>query len=500
MTGNPMERDGDGDEHYGGDVDAIDDPTLLDGLTGDGGGIDGERHGHGPARGRRRAVKPIVAAVIALFAAGLVFAGWTVARSVLDSRRQAHETALASCRSSRRTYTETATTFTPTLAKSKTLLEKTKGFDASETRARLQQKVNGTSGIDFAALAAADCTAGMSTAELTDLADRYGSSETQMETAMISMPYDAQNLEGILDGLTVRDARANLTTLLDKARTAYSRSDGKADDALRATLQQAIDTAQRVLDTTSTTDAATVAAQAGPLTRATDAVIAAMPLDCHFADCVALTFDDGPDKRRTPKVLAALAKAKVPATFFLQGQFVNGSNVDLVKRMVAEGHSVGSISWRHTQMHAMGADQLAKWFKDTDDVIAGASGRPVTLFRPPDGAWSDALRTAARDNGQAMIMWSVDSGDWDGKVTASTIAKRVVSDAAPGAIVAMHDGNAATAKALPEIVKGLEAKGYHLVTIDTLLAGALDPVQPGDMVYGLDNIQRNNQGTDAAAQ
>ncbi|TPF85726.1 hypothetical protein BW13_09275 [Bifidobacterium sp. UTCIF-37] len=494
MVGLNGQSNHDADRNDGDGAD--DDPTLLEQMGGTDDG-DGDRTRH--ARGLRRLRTPIVVAVIALFVAGLVFAGWTVTSSVLASQRRAHESALVGCRASRRAYTETATTFTPTLAASKTLLDKTKGFDNSETRERLQQQVNRTEGIDFTALAAADCTDDMSTAALDDLSDRYGSADTQMDTALISMPYDMRTLQGILDGLTVRDARARLDTLLDKARTAYTRSDGKADNALRAALQQTIDAAQHTLDTTSTTDAATIVNATGPLSDVTDKVIAAMPLDCHFTDCVALTFDDGPNKQRTPRILDELKRAKVPATFFLQGQFVNGSNVSLVRRMVAEGHSVGSISWRHTQMHAMSADQLAKWFKDTDDVISQASGKPVTLFRPPDGAWSDALRAAAKANNQSMIMWSVDSGDWDGKATASAIAKRVVSDAAPGSIIALHDGNAATAKALPEIIAGLEKKGYRIVTVDTLLAGAMQPVEPGDMIYSLGSIDDVQQGGQVGA-
>ena len=124
-------------------------------------------------------------------------------------------------------------------------------------------------------------------------------------------------------------------------------------------------------------------------------MVAVLPFDCHFHDCVALTFDDGPNKQFTPQLLDALADAGVPATFFVQGQFVSGSNVDLVGRMAAEGHDVGSISWRHTQLHTLDAGTLAKWFKDTDEVISAASGRPVTLFRPPDGAWSDTEAQAA---------------------------------------------------------------------------------------------------------
>ena len=138
-------------------------------------------------------------------------------------------------------------------------------------------------------------------------------------------------------------------------------------------------------------------------------------------------------------------------------------------------------------MHGMPAEQLRKWFDDTDAVISKASGKDVTLFRPPDGAWGDALRAQARDSGQAIILWGVDSGDW-GKLGADAISKRVVDGAYSGSIVSLHDGNAATAKALPKIIKGLKDKGYTLVTVNTLLAG---DIQPGDVAYGLNDVQRD---------
>ena len=245
--------------------------------------------------------------------------------------------------------------------------------------------------------------------------------------------------------------------------------------------------AKHTLDTASSDDVTALNGEFARLRGAVDDIIASMPLDCHFTQCVALTFDDGPNKTNTPKVLDVLKNAGVPATFFLQGQFVNGSNVGLVRRMTGEGHDVGSISWRHTQMHGMPAEQLRKWFDDTDAVISKASGKDVTLFRPPDGAWGDALRAQARDSGQAIILWGVDSGDW-GKLGADAITKRVVDGAYSGSIVSLHDGNAATAKALPKIIRGLKDKGYTLVTVNTLLAG---DIQPGDVAYGLNDVQRD---------
>ena len=136
-------------------------------------------------------------------------------------------------------------------------------------------------------------------------------------------------------------------------------------------------------------------------------------------------------------------------------------------------------------MHEMSSEQLVKWFADTDEVISEASGRPVSLFRPPDGAWGEALRAQAESSGQAMILWGVDSGDWD-DIDAAQIERRTLEGAYAGSIICLHDGNAATAKALPGIIKGLREHGYRLVTVDTLLDG---DIRAGSVAYGLNDVR-----------
>lgn len=469
------------DEHTGVAGDGRDGSNGRDGGANDG----PDRTNDGSDDLAIRRPKPLAVTLIAVFAAGLVFAGWAVARSILDARARDHATALADCRAARTRYTETLTGYTPTARKAATLLKDTASVAGSDTRDRLQAQLDSLTDADVAGPAKRDCATDLSRSDLDDLGDRYATATSMMNDGLISIRYDVTMLQQMKDGLNAQDVRKQLAGLVTRGELAYSRSAGKADETLRATLRGAIDAAKQALADTPSDRTDAVAARIQPLSEATDAVIAAMPLDCHFADCVALTFDDGPNKEVTPQVLDALKKAGVPATFFLQGQFVNGSNVKLVKRMAAEGHSVGSMSWRHTQMHAMPADQLAKWFKDTDAVITEASGKPVTLFRPPDGAWSDALRDQAKANGQAMILWGVDSGDW-GKLDSAQIEKRVLDNAYAGSIIALHDGNAATATALPKIIDGLKRKGYHIVTVDTLLAG---DIQPGSVAYGLNDVQ-----------
>lgn len=82
---------------------------------------------------------------------------------------------------------------------------------------------------------------------------------------------------------------------------------------------------------------------------------------------------------------------------------------------------------------------------------------------------------AARGNGQSVILWNVDSRDWDPKTSAADIARNVLDGASSGAIVALHDGNGRTVEAIPQIVSGLRERGFTLVTVSQLLSGELSP-------------------------
>jgi peptidoglycan/xylan/chitin deacetylase (PgdA/CDA1 family) len=93
------------------------------------------------------------------------------------------------------------------------------------------------------------------------------------------------------------------------------------------------------------------------------------------------------------------------------------------------------------------------------------------LFRPPYGYWNRTTLTLLHKYRMLMVLWTTDTEDFK-LPGASTIAQRILSNAHPGAIFLMHDagGNRSqTAAALPEIIRGLRAKGYKLVTVPKLL-------------------------------
>jgi peptidoglycan/xylan/chitin deacetylase (PgdA/CDA1 family) len=194
---------------------------------------------------------------------------------------------------------------------------------------------------------------------------------------------------------------------------------------------------------------------------------------------VALTFDDGPSPRYTPRILAVLARMQVPATFFAIGSLAD-EYPDLVRAALLAGMTVENHSYGHPQPFA----QLPTRLID-DQVALGARslrrlGADATLFRPPGGSFSPAVVQAAQSRGQRTVLWSVDPADWRRGATARSITRKVLADVRPGSIVLLHDGGgdrSATVAALPRIVDGIRRRGLELVALPRPAARPVDPVR-----------------------
>lgn len=425
---------------------------------------------------------PLIIALLAVFAAGVVFAGWTVGRRAVERHQERLDAAVTNCRTAASRYAATASAYRATMRVAGELVSQAEAVgldDSMESFAQVRRLAAQSRQLKVHHIS---CTASLGADQLDATTSRAAADRSRMVNVTRDIQYGAETLRGVVTAAQSGAGREQLGALIARGRLVLERSNGKTGEDVRRALTQSVDAAQHTLDTTPTTaDRSVYNSASHTLQTAIDRVISAMPTDCRLVDCVALTFDDGPNRQITPRVLDALKQGGAQATFFVQGQFVHGSNVALVRRMAQEGHAVGSISWRHTPMHAMPADQVRKWFDDTDTVITQASGQPVTLFRPPDGAWSEPLRAQAQASGQAMILWSVDGEDWKTK-RAATVERQVLQHAYAGSIVDLHDGNTYTAAALPGIIAGLKTRGFRLVTVDTLLA---DDLQPGAVFYGL---------------
>jgi peptidoglycan/xylan/chitin deacetylase (PgdA/CDA1 family) len=184
---------------------------------------------------------------------------------------------------------------------------------------------------------------------------------------------------------------------------------------------------------------------------------------------IALTFDDGPHPKLTPKLLALLAARHIKVTFFLIGENVQ-SHPEIAKEEIAEGHEVGNHSWSHPNLRKLPEDKVRSEMQRTDDVIKAAIGRSPTLMRPPYGELSATQGLwINKEFGYKIIRWDVDPLDWKDP-GPSVVAARILSQTRPGSIILSHDIHAGTVAAMPIVIDTLLAKGYKFVTVPELLA------------------------------
>lgn len=187
---------------------------------------------------------------------------------------------------------------------------------------------------------------------------------------------------------------------------------------------------------------------------------------------IALSFDDGPSQY-TSKILDVLEQAKVPASFFWQGQHL-AQYPDVIKRSIAAGHTVANHSWDHTNGMRYSADDL--WENQvikTNDEFQLLFQITPRFYRPPYGEISDEQIELLADKGMKVLLWSVDSRDWNPELNSvAQIEKELINNQHEEVITLMHDagGNRQnTVDALPAIIEHYKAQGYRFVNLETLL-------------------------------
>jgi cellulose synthase/poly-beta-1,6-N-acetylglucosamine synthase-like glycosyltransferase/peptidoglycan/xylan/chitin deacetylase (PgdA/CDA1 family)/spore germination protein YaaH len=197
---------------------------------------------------------------------------------------------------------------------------------------------------------------------------------------------------------------------------------------------------------------------------------------------IAITFDDGPDPRWTPKILDILKREHVPATFFVIGLDASQSP-ELLRREYAEGHEIGNHTYTHPAWDEISKTQ-ARWELNlTQRLIESTLGVKTILFRPPYGidhqpeyAEEVAQLPFAQEMGYLIIGQKIDPHDWQvvhGKPNpASEILDQVLQQANDGNIILFHDGGgdrSQTIAALPQVIDTLRARGYTFVSVPDLL-------------------------------
>ncbi len=182
---------------------------------------------------------------------------------------------------------------------------------------------------------------------------------------------------------------------------------------------------------------------------------------------ISISFDCAWGNEYTEKLLEEMRLYNVKCTFFMVS-FWAEKYPESVKRIIEEGHEIGTHSKTHSRMSNQSAKEIDEELEYSVKVIETLTEEKVELFRPPFGDYDDLLLERAKAHGLYTIQWSVDSLDWK-DLTAKDIAYRVIGKVKNGSIILCHNNGKHTAESLPLIFADLTAKGYGFVKISELI-------------------------------
>ncbi|WP_093913752.1 polysaccharide deacetylase family protein [Succiniclasticum ruminis] len=201
------------------------------------------------------------------------------------------------------------------------------------------------------------------------------------------------------------------------------------------------------------------------------------------AGYMALTFDDGPYPPYTDRLLDVLKEKKAHATFFLVAEQAQ-RHPELVKRALAEGHTVGLHAFRHRDFLKLTEEERQKDLALGKKVLHDITGKEPVYWRPPHGFRDFSVMEVAAAEKLTVVNWSVIPRDWTG-IGKQEIHNRVMDKAENGAIVLLHDGDSpfykasrkATVDAAALLIDSLREKGYHLVSLEEYVQAEKRPGQ-----------------------
>ena len=188
-----------------------------------------------------------------------------------------------------------------------------------------------------------------------------------------------------------------------------------------------------------------------------------------------LTYDDGPNPSTTPDLLDALARERVPATFFLIDEHLTDETASIIRRMFMDGHAVALHSGNRWELLRSSTSMARLLSTHADHIESLAGMRPCRAFRPHGGWRSYSMykglsKIDYRLIGWGWMLWDVDPLHTH---TADRIVHRIAPRVRGGDIIVMHDGNHAapraprpqTVEATSRLIPLLRDRGFAFGTV-----------------------------------
>ena len=183
-----------------------------------------------------------------------------------------------------------------------------------------------------------------------------------------------------------------------------------------------------------------------------------------FVKEVVLTFDDGPREHGMPEIVSALGDVK--ATFFLVGKFADRyANITLM--LHNNGNEIANHTYTHPRLYRLWVEKIVREAERCDEVLESLGIRKTRFLRPPGGHFNMKIFNAMRRMNLKLGLWSLNTADYTGR-PAEEIERLVLSSVKAGDIILMHSGTPNTVEALPKIIEGLKARGFHFVRLEEL--------------------------------
>jgi peptidoglycan/xylan/chitin deacetylase (PgdA/CDA1 family) len=183
---------------------------------------------------------------------------------------------------------------------------------------------------------------------------------------------------------------------------------------------------------------------------------------------IALTFDDGPDPKNTPRILAVLKEKGVKATFFVIGKNAE-KYPDLLRQIDEEGHIVANHSYSHNHLIAFfSRHRLHQDLLHCNEIVTSALGKSPLFFRPPFGVTNPRYAKVLKDLKMQSIGWSLRSFDTRAKNKYQLIEK-VISNLRRRDIVLLHDNRAVTADALEDLIEHCFNKNIEIQPLSVII-------------------------------
>ena len=175
---------------------------------------------------------------------------------------------------------------------------------------------------------------------------------------------------------------------------------------------------------------------------------------------VYLTFDDGPNSSSTNEILKILNEENIKGTFFCIGENVV-KHPEIFQKIIDKGHSIGNHSMSHINGWKVNKNKYLEDVEKASKIIKS------NLFRPPFGKLNFRSTSELKKKFK-IVMWDVNSGDFDKKLKSSQVVDNVLKNSRNGSVIVLHDNKKfkqCTVDALVPIIKGLKSKGFSLEAI-----------------------------------